>query len=156
MKIELIQVGKTVNKIFVEGINEYLGRIKHYVPFNITTIPEVKNTKSLSESQQKTLEGTLILKLLQAQDTVVLLDEHGKEFRSVEFAAWLEKQQQVARRLVFVIGGPYGFSDDVYERANSKISLSKMTFSHQMVRLIFCEQLYRACTIIQGEPYHHE
>lgn len=156
MKIELIQVGKTVNKIFVEGINEYLGRIKHYVPFNITTIPEVKNTKSLSESQQKTLEGTLILKQLQAQDTVVLLDEHGKEFRSVEFAAWLEKQQQVARRLVFVIGGPYGFSDDVYERANSKISLSKMTFSHQMVRLIFCEQLYRACTIIQGEPYHHE
>jgi 23S rRNA (pseudouridine1915-N3)-methyltransferase len=156
MKIELIQVGKTVNKIFVEGINEYLGRIKHYVPFNITTIPEIKNTKSLSESQQKTLEGTLILKQLQAQDTVVLLDEHGKEFRSVEFAAWLEKQQQVARRLVFVIGGPYGFSDDVYERANSKISLSKMTFSHQMVRLIFCEQLYRACTIIQGEPYHHE
>lgn len=156
MKIELIQVGKTVNKIFVEGINEYLGRIKHYVPFNITTIPEIKNTKSLSESQQRTLEGTLILKQLQAQDTVVLLDEHGKEFRSVEFAAWLEKQQQVARRLVFVIGGPYGFSDDVYERANSKISLSKMTFSHQMVRLIFCEQLYRACTIIQGEPYHHE
>lgn len=156
MKIELIQVGKTVNKIFVEGINEYLGRIKHYVPFNITTIPEIKNTKSLSESQQKTLEGTLILKQLQAQDTVVLLDEHGKEFRSVEFAVWLEKQQQVARRLVFVIGGPYGFSDDVYERANSKISLSKMTFSHQMVRLIFCEQLYRACTIIQGEPYHHE
>ena len=156
MKIELIQVGKTVNKIFVEGINEYLGRIKHYVPFNITTIPEIKNTKSLSESQQKTLEGTLILKQLQAQDTVVLLDEHGKEFRSVEFAAWLEKQQQVARRLVFVIGGPYGFSDDVYERANSKISLSKMTFSHQMVRLIFCEQMYRACTIIQGEPYHHE
>lgn len=156
MKIELIQVGKTVNKIFVEGINEYLGRIKHYVPFNITTIPEIKNTKSLSESQQKTLEGTLILKQLQAQDTVVLLDEHGKEFRSVEFAAWLEKQQQVARRLVFVIGGPYGFSDDVYERANSKISLSKITFSHQMVRLIFCEQLYRACTIIQGEPYHHE
>lgn len=156
MKIELIQVGKTVNKIFVEGINEYLGRIKHYVPFNITTIPEIKNTKSLSESQQKTLEGTLILKQLQAQDTVVLLDEHGKEFCSVEFAAWLEKQQQVARRLVFVIGGPYGFSDDVYERANSKISLSKMTFSHQMVRLIFCEQLYRACTIIRGEPYHHE
>ena len=156
MKIELIQVGKTVNQIFVEGINEYLGRIKHYVPFNITTIPEIKNTKSLSESQQKTLEGTLILKQLQAQDTVVLLDEHGKEFRSVEFAVWLEKQQQVARRLVFVIGGPYGFSDDVYERANSKISLSKMTFSHQMVRLIFCEQLYRACTIIQGEPYHHE
>lgn len=156
MKIELIQVGKTVNRIFVDGINEYLGRIKHYVPFSITTIPEIKNTKSLSESQQKNLEATLILKQIQAQDTVVLLDEHGKEFRSVEFAAWLEKQQQVARRLVFVIGGPYGFAESVYERANSKISLSKMTFSHQMVRMIFCEQLYRACTIIQGEPYHHE
>lgn len=156
MKIELIQVGKTVNRIFVDGINEYLGRIKHYVPFSITTIPEIKNTKSLSESQQKNLEASLILKQIQAQDTVVLLDEHGKEFRSVEFAAWLEKQQQVARRLVFVIGGPYGFAEPVYERANSKISLSKMTFSHQMVRMIFCEQLYRACTIIQGEPYHHE
>ena len=156
MKIELIQVGKTVNRIFVDGINEYLGRIKHYVPFSITTIPEIKNTKSLSESQQKNLEASLILKQIQAQDTVVLLDEHGKEFRSVEFAAWLEKQQQVARRLVFVIGGPYGFAESVYERANSKISLSKMTFSHQMVRIIFCEQLYRACTIIQGEPYHHE
>lgn len=156
MKIELIQVGKTVNRIFVDGINEYLGRIKHYVPFSITTIPEIKNTKSLSESQQKNLEASLILKQTQAQDTVVLLDEHGKEFRSVEFAAWLEKQQQVARRLVFVIGGPYGFAESVYKRANSKISLSKMTFSHQMVRMIFCEQLYRACTIIQGEPYHHE
>ena len=156
MKIELIQVGKTVNRIFVDGINEYLGRIKHYVPFSITTIPEIKNTKSLSESQQKNLEASLILKQIQAQDTVVLLDEHGKEFRSVGFAAWLEKQQQVARRLVFVIGGPYGFAESVYERANSKISLSKMTFSHQMVRMIFCEQLYRACTIIQGEPYHHE
>lgn len=156
MKIELIQVGKTVNRIFVDGINEYLGRIKHYVPFSITTIPEIKNTKSLSESQQKNLEASLILKQIQAQDTVVLLDEHGKEFRSVEFAAWLEKQQQVARRLIFVIGGPYGFAESVYERANSKISLSKMTFSHQMVRMIFCEQLYRACTIIQGEPYHHE
>lgn len=156
MKIELIQVGKTVNRIFVDGINEYLGRIMHYVPFSITTIPEIKNTKSLSESQQKNLEASLILKQIQAQDTVVLLDEHGKEFRSVEFAAWLEKQQQVARRLVFVIGGPYGFAESVYERANSKISLSKMTFSHQMVRMIFCEQLYRACTIIQGEPYHHE
>lgn len=156
MKIELIQVGKTVNRIFIDGINEYLGRIKHYVPFSITTIPEIKNTKSLSESQQKNLEASLILKQIQAQDTVVLLDEHGKEFRSVEFAAWLEKQQQVARRLVFVIGGPYGFAESVYERANSKISLSKMTFSHQMVRMIFCEQLYRACTIIQGEPYHHE
>lgn len=156
MKTELVQVGKTVNRNFVEGINDYLGRIKHYLPFSITTIPDVKNTKSLSEEQQKNLEAGLILKQIQPQDTVILLDEHGKEFRSVEFAAWLERQQHTARRLVFVIGGPYGFADAVYERANGKISLSKMTFSHQMVRLIFCEQLYRACTIIQGEPYHHE
>lgn len=156
MKTELVQVGKTVNRNFVEGINDYLSRIKHYLPFSITTIPDVKNTKSLSEEQQKNLEAGLILKHILPQDTVILLDEHGKEFRSVEFAAWLERQQHTARRLVFVIGGPYGFADAVYERANGKISLSKMTFSHQMVRLIFCEQLYRACTIIQGEPYHHE
>lgn len=156
MKTELVQVGKTVNRNFIEGINDYLDRIKHYLPFNIITIPDIKNTKSLSEEQQKNLEGGLILKQIQPQDTVILLDEHGKEFRSVEFAAWLERQQHSARRLVFVIGGPYGFADAVYERANGKISLSKMTFSHQMVRLIFCEQLYRACTIIQGEPYHHE
>ena len=157
MKIELIQVGKTVNKIFVEGINEYLGRIKHYVPFNITTIPEIKNTKSLSESQQKTLEGTLILKQLQAQDTVVLLDEHGKEFRSIEFADWVErKMHTVNKRLVFIIGGPYGFAPKIYEVAQEKISLSKMTFSHQMIRLIFVEQLYRAMTILNNNPYHHE
>lgn len=156
MKTELIQVGKTVNKHFVAGIADYCERISHYMPFQITTIPELKNTKSLTEEQQKEREGELILKLLQPSDTVVLLDEHGKEFRSIEFASWIERQQQSARRLVFVIGGPYGFSDAVYDRANQKISLSRMTFSHQMVRLIFCEQLYRACTIIKGEPYHHE
>lgn len=156
MKTELIQVGKTVNKHFVAGIADYCERISHYMPFQITTIPELKNTKSLTEEQQKEREGELILKLLQPSDTVVLLDEHGKEFRSIEFASWIERQQQSARRLVFVIGGPYGFSDAVYDRANQKISLSRMTFSHQMVRLIFCEQVYRACTIIKGEPYHHE
>ena len=126
------------------------------MPFSITTIPELKNTKNLSESQQKEREGELILKQIQSTDTVVLLDEHGKEFRSIEFADWIQKKQNTARRLIFVIGGPYGFSNDVYERANEKISLSKMTFSHQMVRLIFTEQIYRACTIIKGEPYHHE
>ena len=131
-------------------------RIGHYMPFSITTIPELKNTKNLSESQQKEREGELILKQIQSTDTVVLLDEHGKEFRSIEFADWIQKKQNTARRLIFVIGGPYGFSNDVYERANEKISLSKMTFSHQMVRLIFTEQIYRACTIIKGEPYHHE
>ena len=156
MKTELILVGKTVNKHFNAGINDYVERIGHYMPFSITTIPELKNTKNLSESQQKEREGELILKQIQSTDTVVLLDEHGKEFRSIEFADWIQKKQNTARRLIIVIGGPYGFSNDVYERANEKISLSKMTFSHQMVRLIFTEQIYRACTIIKGEPYHHE
>lgn len=156
MKTELILVGKTVNKHFVAGIKDYVERIGHYMPFSITVIPELKNTKSLSEEQQKEREGELILKMVQPSDTVVLMDEHGQEFRSVEFAQWLQKKQNTARRLLFIIGGPYGFSDAVYARANEKISLSRMTFSHQMVRLIFTEQIYRACTIIKGEPYHHE
>ena len=156
MKTNLLLVGKTVNKHFVAGIEDYAERISHYMPFKITTIPELRNTKSLTEEQQKQAEGELILKQIQPSDTVVLLDEHGRELRSVEYAQWLSQKQQTARRLVFVIGGPYGFSPDVYARANEKISLSKMTFSHQMVRLIFTEQLYRACTIIKGEPYHHE
>ncbi len=156
MKTELILVGKTVNKHIDACISDYADRIGHYMPFGITVIPELKNTKALSEQQQKVSEGELILKNIQPSDVVVLLDEHGKEFRSIEMATWLEKKQQTARRLVFVIGGPYGFSDDVYKRANEKLSLSKMTFSHQMVRMIFTEQLYRACTIIKGEPYHHE
>lgn len=156
MKTELILVGRTVNKHFVAGIEDYAERIGHYMPFGVTTIPELKNTKNLTEEQQKQAEGELILKQIQPQDTVVLLDEHGREFRSVELASWLAQKRNTARRLVFVIGGPYGFSPAVYGRANEKISLSKMTFSHQMVRLIFTEQLYRACTIIKGEPYHHE
>ena len=156
MKTELILVGRTVNKHFVAGIEDYAERIGHYMPFNITTIPELKNTKNLSEEQQKLAEGELILKQIQPQDTVVLLDEHGHELRSVEFARWLEQKRNTARRLVFVIGGPYGFSQAVYARANEQLSLSRMTFSHQMVRLVFTEQIYRACTIIKGEPYHHE
>lgn len=156
MKTELIVVGRTVNKHFIAGIADYSERIGHYMPFSITTIPELKNTKSLTEEQQKQAEGEQILKLIQPSDTAVLLDEHGHEYRSVELASWLEQKRNTARRLVFVIGGPYGFSQAVYSRANEKISLSKMTFSHQMVRLIFTEQLYRACTIIKGEPYHHE
>lgn len=156
MKTILILVGKTQSKIFKVGIDDYVSRIEHYMPFSITIIPELKNTKSLSEDQQKQKEGELILKEIQPSDTVVLLDEHGVEFRSVEYANWLKQKQNTARRLVFIIGGPYGFSSDVYARANEKISLSRMTFSHQMVRLIFTEQLYRACTIIKGEPYHHE
>ena len=156
MKTELILVGRTVNKHFVAGIEDYAERIGHYMPFNITTIPELKNTKNLSEEQQKQAEGELILKQIQPQDTVVLLDEHGRELRSVEFARWLEQKRNTARRLVFVIGGPYGFSQAVYARANEQLSLSRMTFSHQMVRLVFTEQIYRASTIIKGEPYHHE
>jgi 23S rRNA (pseudouridine1915-N3)-methyltransferase len=126
------------------------------MPFDLVTIPELKNTKSLTEEQQKVAEGELIMRQLQTGDTVVLLDEHGRELRSVEFARWLEQKRNTARRLVFVIGGPYGFSEAVYARANEQLSLSKMTFSHQMVRLVFTEQVYRACTIIRGEPYHHE
>ena len=156
MKTELILVGKTTNKHFVACINDYVERIGHYMPFSITTIPELKNAKSLSEDQQKEREGELIMKQLQASDTVVLLDEHGSQMRSIEFASWLQKMQNSARRLVFVIGGPYGFSPALYQHANQKISLSPMTFSHQMVRLVFTEQIYRACTILKGEPYHHE
>jgi 23S rRNA (pseudouridine1915-N3)-methyltransferase len=156
MKTELILVGKTVSKEFQKLIADYSERITHYMPFGITVIPELKNTKSLSEEQQKTAEGEQILKLLQPSDTVVLLDERGREPRSIELAQWLEKKQTVARRLVFIIGGPYGFSPAVYSRASEQLSLSRLTFSHQMVRTIFLEQLYRACTIIKGEPYHHE
>ena len=155
MKTVLILVGKTTDKHFAAGIDDYASRISHYMPFEIVVIPELRNTKSLGEHQQKAAEGELILRQIQPSDTVVLLDEHGKERRSVEYARWLEQRSMNARRLVFVIGGPYGFSPEVYQRADEKRSLSLMTFSHQMVRLIFTEQLYRACTIIKGEPYHH-
>jgi len=156
MKTELILVGKTVSKELTSLFNDYCSRLTHYMPLNVTVIPELKNTKSLSEEQQKVDEGELIMRQLQSSDVVVLLDEHGKEPRSIELADWLVKKQATAKRLVFVIGGPYGFSEAVYRRANEKLSLSRLTFSHQMVRLIFVEQLYRACTIIKGEPYHHE
>ena len=156
MKTELILVGKTADRHFAAGIDDYVERIGHYMPFSMTTIAELKNTKNLTQEQQKTAEGEQILKLIQPADTVVLLDEHGRELRSVEFAHWLEQKRHTARRLVFVVGGPYGFSQAVYARANEQLSLSRMTFSHQMVRLVFAEQVYRACTIIKGEPYHHE
>ncbi len=156
MKTILILVGKTNDKHFQAGISDYAERISHYMPFEIVTIPELRNTKNISEEQQKTAEGDLIMRQLQPTDTVVLLDEHGKEMRSIDYARWLQQRSMNARRLVFVIGGPYGFSPAVYARADEKLSLSMMTFSHQMVRLIFTEQLYRACTIIKGEPYHHE
>ena len=156
MKTTLILVGKTNGKLFNEGIDDYAKRIGHYTPFAVKVLPELKSTKSLSESQQKDKEGKMILKTISPSDFVVLLDEHGTEYRSMEFAKWIEKRRNGGRNLVFVIGGPYGFSPDVYNRADALISLSRMTFSHQMVRLIFVEQFYRACTIIKGEPYHHE
>lgn len=156
MKTSLILIGKTNNKHFQAGIDDYISRISHYMPFSLVTIPDIKNTKSLTEAQQKEKEGELILKQLSPSDTLVLLDEHGKELRSIELAAWLEKKQVSTNRLVLCIGGPYGFSKAVYDRADEMLSLSRMTFSHQMVRLILTEQIYRACTIIKGEPYHHE
>ena len=135
----------------------YAKRLNHYVRFAITTIADVRNTKKLSETEQKRLEGEAILKLITDSDHLMLLDEHGAEYRSIEFADMLQRRMlSGTKRLVFLIGGPYGFSDAVYQRANSKISLSKMTFSHQIVRAIFTEQLYRAFTILKNEPYHHE
>lgn len=157
MKIVLLVVGKTTESYFVQGIDEYSMRLAHYVPFELTVIPELRNTKSLSADQQKEREADLILKALQPGDYVVLLDEHGREFTSLQFASYLEKKMaNIAKRLVFVVGGPYGFSNRVYQAAQEKISLSKMTYSHQMIRLIFTEQLYRAMTILNNEPYHHE
>lgn len=157
MKVSLIVIGKTDASYLSDAITEYKNRLVHYIPFEMLVIPDIKNVKNLSENQQKEKEGELILKALQPGDCLVLLDEHGKEFTSLQFAAYMEKKMHnVAKRLVFVIGGPYGFSDAVYKAAAEKISLSKMTFSHQMIRLIFTEQLYRAMTILHNEPYHHE
>ena len=157
MKITLIVVGKTIEKHYVTGIEDYMSRIQHYIGFEMQVIPELKNCKSLSEEQQKEKEADLILRQFQPGDHIVLLDEHGREYRSIEFAQWIgQKMNTVPKRLVFVVGGPYGFSQRVYDQCQEKISLSKMTFSHQMIRLIFVEQIYRAMTILRGEPYHHE
>ena len=157
MKTTLLVVGKTVEPYFVDAINEYIQRTKHYLTFEMEVIPELKNAKSMSKEMQKEKEGELILKALQPGDVVVMLDEGGKEMRSIEFASFMErKMNSVNKRLVFVIGGPYGFSPKVYAATHEKISLSRMTFSHQMVRLVFMEQLYRAMTILNGTPYHHE
>lgn len=156
MKITLLIVGKTTDARLQALIEEYSERLKHYVPFEVVVIPELKNTKTLSEPQQKEREGAEILRRINPSTDVILLDEKGKEFRSVEFADWMQKKMSSGRDLFFVIGGPYGFSETVYQRANGKISLSQMTFSHQMIRLLFVEQAYRAMTILRGEPYHHE
>ncbi len=157
MKITLLAVGRTADRLYDAGIRDYLERTAHYISCDMEVIPELKNAKNLSREQQKEKEGELILKHIQPGDITVLLDEHGKEFTSTEFAAWIEKRMNAGvKRLVFVIGGPYGFSPSVFQAAHDKISLSRMTFSHQMVRLIFTEQLYRAMTILNNGPYHHE
>lgn len=157
MKITLLTVGKTEDKYLREGIEVYLKRLKHYIPFKIIDIPELKNTKSLSREQQKSKEAELIFKNINSVDHVILLDENGREFTSKEFSNFLNKKMVGGQQhLVFVIGGPYGFSEELYARSNEKVSFSKMTFSHQMIRLFFAEQLYRAYTILKGEPYHHE
>ena len=156
MKILLLVIGKTDEDYLVTGIKKYVGRLGHYVSFEMKEIPDIRNRKTLSEEQQKKAESFLLLSQLQPSDQVILLDERGNSYTSVEFSEFLEKgMSSGAKRMVFLIGGPYGFDKEVYDRADAKMSLSPMTFSHQMVRLIFLEQLYRAFTILKGEPYHH-
>lgn len=157
MKIVLLVVGKTTERYLIDAIAEYEKRLVHYIPFEMEVIADLKQTKNLSAEQIKEREGEMILKRLQPGDWVVLLDERGKEFTSMAFADFVEKRTHtVSKRMVFVIGGAYGFSSGVYAQAAEKISLSRMTFSHQMIRLLFVEQVYRAMTILNNEPYHHE
>ncbi len=157
MKIRLLVIGKTDDKNLNQLIENYQKRLQHYIGFQLEVIPDIKNVKNLSEIQQKEKEGELILAKLQNTDQLVLLDEKGKEFRSLDFANFLQKKMNSGiKQLVLVIGGPYGFSQTVYKKATGKISLSKMTFSHQMIRLFIVEQLYRGYTILKNEPYHHE
>ena len=156
MRITLLTVGKTTDPRLASLIEDYRQRLTHYVPFEWVVLPDLKNAKALSEEQVKAAEGEMILRALTPSMDVVLLDEHGKEMRSVEYADWLQKKMSSGRDLTLVIGGPYGFSPAVYERANGKLSISQMTFSHQMIRIMVIEQIYRAMTILRGEPYHHE
>ena len=156
MKIKLLTIGKTDNKNLQALIEDYTKRLGFYVSFDFEIIPDIKNSKNLSETQQKQAEGNEILKRIIKSDTLILLDEKGKTYSSVQFSQFLQKKMNSGlKTLVFVIGGPYGFSNEIYKRANGKVSLSSMTFSHQMVRLFFIEQLYRGFTILQNEPYHH-
>ena len=157
VKILVLAIGKTDEQWVHDALFKYSKRLQHYLPFEFEVIPDLKNTKNLSEAQQKEKEGALILKMLKPTDIVFLLDEKGKEYRSLEFAKYLQQQMNSSvKRLVFIIGGPYGFSPELYAKAQGKLSLSKMTFSHQMIRPFFIEQLYRAMTILKNEPYHHE
>ncbi|MDG1803621.1 23S rRNA (pseudouridine(1915)-N(3))-methyltransferase RlmH [Flavicella sp.] len=157
MKIKLLAIGKTDDKNLNALIETYKARLKHYVKFDLEIIPDIKNVKNLSEKQQKEKEGELLLKKLQATDQLILLDDKGKDFTSVEFSKYLQKKMNSGiKQLVFVIGGPFGFSETVYKKAQGKVSFSKMTFSHQMIRLFVVEQIYRGFTILKNEPYHHE
>jgi 23S rRNA (pseudouridine1915-N3)-methyltransferase len=156
MRITLLTVGKTTDPRLASLIEDYRQRLTHYVPFEWVVLPDLKNAKALSEEQVKAAEGEMILRALTPSMDVILLDEHGKEMRSVEYADWIQKKMSSGRDLTLIIGGPYGFSPAVYERANGKLSISQMTFSHQMIRIMVIEQIYRAMTILRGEPYHHE
>jgi 23S rRNA (pseudouridine1915-N3)-methyltransferase len=157
MKITFLVIGKTEDSYLKQGIEKYLNRLKHYIKFELIEIPELKNTKNLSEEQQKFKEAELILKTINSSDRVVLLDDKGQEYTSVQFSGYLSKKMlSSVQNLIFIVGGPYGFDQSIYAIAHDKISLSKMTFSHQMVRLFFVEQVYRAFSILKGEPYHHE
>ena len=157
MKITFLVIGKTEDSYLKQGIDKYLTRLKHYIKFELIEIPELKNTKNLSEEQQKFKEAELILKTINSSDRVVLLDDKGQEYTSVQFSGYLSKKMlSSVQNLIFIVGGPYGFDQSIHAIAHDKISLSKMTFSHQMVRLFFVEQVYRAFSILKGEPYHHE
>jgi len=157
MEIQLLVVGKNSSRPIEQATEVYLSRLKHYVPYGIKVLADPKNTRAMSREQQKDSEGRMLLASLQPSDFVMLLDERGRRFTSMAFAEWLQsKMASGLRRLVFVVGGPYGFSPDVYARADGKLSLSDMTFSHEMIRLFFTEQVYRAMTILRHEPYHHE
>lgn len=155
MRITLIETGKTRDPFIREGVELFQKRVVRYVPFNIETLPDLKNSRNMTMKEVQEKEGAMILKRIKPSDYMVLLDERGREFHSIGFAEYLNSLEGRVNQLLFVIGGPYGFSSEVYARANAKLSLSKLTFSHQLVRVLFMEQLYRAYTILKGEPYHH-
>jgi 23S rRNA (pseudouridine1915-N3)-methyltransferase len=156
MKIKLLAIGKTDDSALISLISRYQDRLQHYVSFELDILPDLKQVKNMSESEQKVKEGSLIQKQLKPGDFVCLLDEKGREFNSVDFSKYLQKRMNSGlKRLVFVIGGPYGFSEEIYKIAQGKISMSQMTFSHQMIRLFAVEQIYRGFTILKNEPYHH-
>ena len=156
MRITLLQTGKTRDRFIIEGVEEFRKRVVRYVPFVIETVPDLRNSRNMSTKEVQEKEGGMILKRIKAGDYLILLDERGKEFHSIGFAEHLNKLEGRVNHVIFVIGGPYGFSEAVYSRANEKFSLSKLTFSHQLIRLLFMEQIYRSFTILKGEPYHHE